>query len=218
MGFREQPFRQFFAVTPYGEEDDQMVLSSPLERPRIMELSTSVATGVDRMSPFEVGDRVVITGEPATHLLSRIGVVTAVKNDPPRSRFTVRLASGTESLFEADDLAIPPAILADVIFDSHICLPRFGEVVSEHRMRFICREFDIYVQLMMSEDDQSLSGQVIADEVAPGLSLVTLLLDSEPYVTTPTDDLGEFNLNQIPTRKATLEVMVPSHRIVAALM
>jgi hypothetical protein len=170
------------------------------------------------MSRFEIGNRVEILAETATDFGSRMGVITAIGTDRFRTYFTVHLAGGAESVFDGSELEIPPIVLADMIFDSHISPAGTRDSASEHRMRFICKEFDIDVRLIEADKDKSLSGRVLANQVTPGLFLITLLFDSEPYATIATDPLGKFRLNRIPSGNTTLEVMVPSYRILATFV
>ena len=183
-----------------------------------MQPSPEGAAGGDSTSRFEMGDRVGILSETATDLGSRMGVVTSIRTDWSRTYFTVRLANGAESVFEGSELEIPPIVFADMILDTHVSPVGLCGSDCERRMRFICGEFDIYVKWMDSSKDMSLSGRIVANDVVPGMSLITLMFDSEPYATTATDALGKFKLDQIPSGKATLEVAVPSCRIVAAFM
>jgi hypothetical protein len=169
----------------------------------------------NEMSSFEIGDRVEIVGKIASDLRSTIGVVTAIVKKPFSTKFTVRLADGMDSVFWDSQLQIPPVLFADMIFDTQASPTGLRGSPSEHHMQFICREVDIYLTLTGAEEHKTLYGQVTASGVALGSSLITLLFDSEPYATTATDSRGEFKLDQIPSGKATLEVVVPSHRIVA---
>jgi hypothetical protein len=199
------------------QTDDLMALSASINTPRGIKPSAG-GSGSDSMSSFEIGDRVEILGENVTDFGSRMGVVTAIRTDSFRTYFKVRLASGAELVFNGSELEIPPTIFADMIFDSHVSAAGSPDSASEHRMRFVCREFDIYVKLMGFNKDKSLSGRIFANDVTPELSLITLLFDSAPFVTTATDTHGKFRLDQIPSGKATLEIMVPSYRIVATFM
>jgi hypothetical protein len=169
------------------------------------------------MSGPQIGDRVAIVGKIDSNLRSSIGVVTAIGREFFGTKVTVRLADGTESVFGDSQVGIPPVIFADMIFDTHVspAPPELRGSTSDHHMRFICREFDVHLRLTGSEENKSLYGQVTANGASPGSCLITLLFDSEPYTTITTDSLGEFKLDRVLAGKAMLEVMVPSHRIVA---
>src|SRR5689334_14453773 len=124
------------------QTDDLVVLAASLDTPRIMKHSSSGA-GSDPMSRFEIGNRVEILAKTATDFGSRMGVITAIGTDQYRTYFTVHLASGAESVFDGSELEIPPILYADMIFDSHISPVGLRDSASEHRMRFICKEYDI---------------------------------------------------------------------------
>ena len=199
------------------QTDDLVVLAASLDTPRIMKHSSRGA-GSDPMSRFEIGNRVQILAKTATDVGSRMGVITAIGTDQFRTYFTVHLASGAESVFDGSELEILPILYADMIFDSHISPVGLPDSASEHRMRFICKEYDIEVKLIGVDKDKNLSGRVLANVGTSELFLITLLLDSEPYATIATDPLGKFRLDQIPSGNATLEVLVPSYRIVATFV
>src|SRR5262245_13774157 len=70
-------------------------------------------------------------------------------------------AAGGDSTSQGSELEIPPIVFADMIFDSHVSPVGVRGSASERRMRFIWREFDIYVKLMDSSKDMSLSGRTV---------------------------------------------------------
>ena len=168
------------------------------------------------LSHFKIGDRVEIVGEITNLSLPKVGVITAAGKACLRSKFTVRLADGTESDFWDSQLHIPPIIFADMIFDTHVSpLPSGarGSMFKRH-LRFISREFDIHMMFIESEKQKRLYGQLTANGVAPESSLITLLSNGEPYATTAASSCGEFEVNQIPFASAALEILIPSRRIV----
>ncbi len=167
------------------------------------------------MSYLEIGDRVEIVGEIAGQFRSKIGVVTTTREVSPRRKFTVRLADGTESDFWDFQLQIPPIIFADMIVDTDVSLvPGLGGSTFTHQMRFISREFDIHLNLTESGNEKSLYGQLTANGIAPESSLITLQFQGEQCVTTATDSCGVFEVHQVPSGNAVLEILVPSRRIV----
>ena len=171
----------------------------------------------NNLGHFKIGDRVEIVGEIANQFLSKVGIITAAGEVFLGSKFTVRLADGTEFDFRDSQLHIPAIIFADMIFDTHVSPVPSGlrGSTSRHHMRFISREFDIHLMLTESDKQKDLHGQFMANDVVPESSLITLLFNGEPYATTSTDSCGEFDLRQIPFGSAVLEILVPSRRIVA---
>ena len=102
------------------------------------------------------------------------------------------------------------------MLDTHVSLaPGLRGSTFARHMRFISREFDIHLKLTGSDEDNSLYGQLTANGTATESSLITLVFHGEPCVTTATDSCGEFEVRQVPFGSVVLEILVPSHRIVA---
>jgi len=173
------------------------------------------------MSNIALGDRVEVVGEIANQFQSKIGVITAVEESVVcGGEFTVRLADGTQAVFQNSQLQILPVVFGDMILDTHVSPVPYGlrggtGAISMRHMRFISREFDIHIKLAGSEEHKNLLGEVSANEDARPPFLITLLFDDKPFASTATDTLGEFNFNHVPSGHAVLEVLVPSRRIVA---
>jgi len=168
------------------------------------------------MSQLEIGDRVEIVDDVAGRFPSKIGVITATREVAFRRKVTVRLADGTESDFSDSQLQTPSTIFADMMLDTHISLaPGLRGSTFARHMRFISREFDIHLKLTGSDEENRLYGQLTANGTATESSLITLVSHGEPCVTTATDSCGEFEVRQVPFGSVVLEILVPSHRIVA---
>ena len=178
------------------------------------------AGGETQMPDIGLGDRVEIVGEGADRFQSKIGVITAVEDKAVSSgKFTVRLADGTEAVFPDSQLQIPPVVFGDMILDTKVSpvlsgVRGYTVPTSMRHMRFISREFDIYVKLAGSQGQKNLLGEVSASERAEQPFLITLLFDDKPFASTTTD-AGEFNFRAVPSGNAMLEVLVPSRRIMA---
>jgi hypothetical protein len=169
------------------------------------------------MSRFRIGDRVEITGELSQKFASRIGIITASEGASSAKNFIVALADGAEFAFSPSQLIIPPPTSADLIFDTRVSPGRKGArgATPGRHLRFVCRDFDIHLKLAASDKENSVIGQITENGRALKASLITLLFGSKPYARTATDALGEFHLHQVRTGSAMLEIMVPSHRILA---
>jgi len=103
-----------------------------------------------------------------------------------------------------------------MIVDTHISLVLgLRGSTSARRMRFISREFDIYLKLTGSGNERNLFGQLSANGIAPESSLMTLLFQGEHCVITVTDSWGGFEVHQVSFGNAVLEILAPSRRIVA---
>src|SRR5260370_131201 len=157
MFFPEERFGHLSeaAITVIAKRDDLMVfvhITQESEKVRDGTFSVRRRRRWNKMSRFDIGDRVKIVGEIASDLRSRIGIVTAIGKGFFRTTFTVHLADGTESAFWDSQLEIPPVIFADMIFDTHVSPPGLRGSTSEQHMRFICREFDIQLTLTGSEE------------------------------------------------------------------
>jgi hypothetical protein len=171
------------------------------------------------MSQFKIGDEVEVIGEMASRVRSRIGVIKGIGHWHSQKNFTVALVDGTESVFLEPQLRIPPVMFADKILDTDISpTPRGlrGSTSGRH-MRFVCREFDVYLKLIASARERRLLGQLLANELAPEISLVTLVVNRERYASSVTDPTGQFKFDKVPSKRAVLEILVSTRRIVAAL-
>ena len=173
------------------------------------------------MSNIALGDRVEVVGEIANQFQSKIGVITAAEESVEcGGKFTVRLADGREAVFRDSQLQILPVVFGDMILDTHVSPVPSGMrggtgATSMRHMRFISREFDIHLKFVGSGERESLLGQITANEVAPQTSLVTLLFNHQPFASTTTGTLGEFDFELVPCGNAMLEILMPSRRIVA---
>jgi len=169
------------------------------------------------MSRFEIGDRIEIVGEVVSQFPSKIGVIIAKEGVYFRGKFIVRLADGKESVFRGSQLQIPPVTFADLILDTHVSPvpPELSGSTPAHHMRFISREFDIHLRLIGSDKGKSLYGQVTASGIASEVCLITMRFSGGPHSTTVTNCSGEFEFHQVLPGSATLEILVPSRRIVA---
>jgi len=179
----------------------------------------AAARGETQMSNIALGDRVEIVGEIANQFQSKIGVITAAEESAVSSgKFTVSLADGTEAVFGDSQLQILPVVFSDMILDTQVSPVPSGMrggtgATSMRHMRFISREFDIHIKLAGSEKEKNLLGEINANQDVQQPFLIRLLFDDKPFASTTTE-LGEFNFNRLPSGNATLEILVPSRRIV----
>jgi len=163
---------------------------------------------------LRIGDRVEIVGDISGHLQSKIG--TVIDTDAG-TNFVVALVDGTESVFLPTQLAVPPAMPADLIFDTRISpVPDMRGGSSGRHLRFVCRDFDIHLKIIGSRHQRTLIGQLTEGGSAPDPALVTLLVGDKPYARTTTDKLGEFQLDQLRDGDALLEILVPSCRMLTS--
>jgi hypothetical protein len=174
------------------------------------------------MSSFSVGDRVQVVGDSATQFSSAIGVITAEEGLDTGRKLIVRLTDETEAVFSEAELSIPPAVFADMIFDSDVSPAARGvrgaiRSTTRRHMRFVCPEFDVHIKLALSGENRNLFGQITAADSIPSTSLVTLFFDTKPYASTITDPLGEFDLRGVRGENALLEIVLPFRRIMVPL-
>ncbi len=169
------------------------------------------------MERFRIGDRVEIVGEVSDRVPLRVGIITSVEGTGFERTFAVTLPDGAESTFSAAQLKIPPAVSADLIFDTVVSPAGEGVrgAATGRHLRFVSRDIDIHLKLAPSQKNNNLIGQITENGAALKTSLVTLFLEGKPYARTATDAVGEFQVHQIRTGNALLELLVPSRRIVA---
>jgi hypothetical protein len=159
---------------------------------------------------FRIGDRVEVVDGGVSREMPRVGTIMGTA---AADNFLVALVDGNESIFSPAQLVVPPPISADLIFDTRISpVSEMRGGSSGRHMRFICRDFDIHLKIMGSQQ-RTLIGQLTQNGSAPDPALVTLLFESKPYARTATDTLGEFQLEQLRDGHALLEILVPSCRM-----
>src|SRR2546426_864898 len=161
------------------------------------------------MERLKIGDRVELTGDTPHDCRSRIGIITAAQptSVPPLEDFVVKLTDGTLATFPGGQLQIPHATTGSMIFDSTVSPvpPRFRGDAGNRHMRFVAREFDVYVKISGPARRDSIFGQVTSQDAAVESFLVTLLVEGEPRETTVTKRMGEFSLSDIPPGHVAFE-------------
>lgn len=175
--------------------------------------------GFYEMSRFGIGDRVEIIGEIAAQFQSKIGVVTGTSAGGSPENVAVQLLDGPEVVVSDSNLNFPKTIFADKIFDSRVSPARYGlrGSSSSRHLRFISRDVDIHLRLSARRQRNDLLGQLSDNGAAPRSCMVTLLFDGKSHATTTTDDLGEFEVRDLPTSNGMIEILLPSHRILLAM-
>jgi hypothetical protein len=172
------------------------------------------------MPRFRLGDRVQLVGDIARFYTCIVGVIIS-NDDYPASvlnQYKVRLANGTEGLFFDFQLHTPPVNIARVIFDS-LLTPKSsgtrGEGSGRH-VHLVGRDIDIHFKIT-GITYKTLLGQVTAGTAVIRQALVTLVVQNEVVATATTDDSGEFTLRDVLTGDVSVEVFVPTRRILASL-
>jgi hypothetical protein len=172
------------------------------------------------MPRFKTGDRVQLVGDIARFYACIVGVVVKGGTYPAAvlNQYTVRLADGTVAAFFDFQLETPPAHAAQTIFDSAASHKTSGTrgTVTGRNMRLLSRGVDIHLKIS-GGTKKTIAGQVTAVTGAMRNALVTVFVGDQTVDSTSTDDTGEFTLSDLPTGDITLEVLIPSRRIVASI-
>jgi hypothetical protein len=170
------------------------------------------------MPRFKIGDHVQLVGDIARFYACGVGTVVEGATDPSAvlNQYTVRLADGTVGAFFDFQLETPPASAAQIIFDSAASQKTAGTRggATGRNMRLLGRGIDIHLKIS-GGSRKTIAGQVIAGTGAMRYALVTVFLADQTGDSTSTDDTGEFKLSDVPPGDITIEVLVPSRRIVA---
>jgi hypothetical protein len=171
------------------------------------------------MSGFNIGDRVELIREIGHYYPSRIGIIASAGKHPVSllREFLVRLADGTKATFSGFQLRTPTATAAHKLLDSAASASTSGMrgSLGGRHLLFAAEGFDIHLKLASSERRKIVVGQLTSETSKWNHALVTLLVQDAPHVTTSTDSFGEFLLEEIPSGNVSIEILVPSYRVVA---
>lgn len=171
------------------------------------------------MARFKVGDRVEVTGEIAQFYPCHVGII--IEADTRLSsvlhQYKVRLADKKENTFFDFQLQMPQAVVARTLFDSAASTKRHGVRGNDHTRHLRMMSGMIDIHLKIDSTKKTIVGQVMSGTSKQRPGLVTLLVDNQPLQTTSTDDLGEFSFRHAPQGDVTIEVFLPSRRILIPL-
>jgi hypothetical protein len=172
------------------------------------------------MPRFKVGDRVQLVGDIARFYACIVGVIVKGGVYPAAvlNQYNVRLADGTVAAFFDFQLQTPPDATAHVIFDSSLASKSSGTrgASAVRQVRFLARDVDIHLKISGS-GKKTVVGQVSVGATAVRNGLVTLLAGDETVDSAVSDDSGEFTLRDVAAGKITMEIFIPSRRIIATL-
>ncbi|HYR90848.1 MAG TPA: hypothetical protein VE422_42695 [Terriglobia bacterium] len=171
------------------------------------------------MSDLNVGDRVELINDIRHRYHSRIGVITAVDHHdvPVLTEFVVKLADGGQASFSGFQLKRPPATTARRLRDSKVSPYMSGlrGTPGDRHMIFGADDFDLHLKVVPMERNNKVLGQLSSHTSVWDFALVTLLVEGAPRETAITDNFGEFILQEVPAGNVSIEVLVPSHCMVA---
>jgi len=172
------------------------------------------------MPRFKLGDRVQLVGDIARFYACIVGVVVKGGTYPSAilNQYTVRLADGTVAVFFDFQLETPPATIAQIIFDSAASQKPSGTrgAAAARNMRLLARGIDIHLKISGGAK-KTIAGQVTTGPSAMRNALVTVFPGDQTVDSASTDDSGEFTLSDVPPGDITIEVLIPSRRIVASI-
>jgi len=133
------------------------------------------------------------------------------------NQYAVRLADGTTATFFDFHLQTPPAVTAHLIFDSSAG-PKGPDTrgVAARQLRLLARNVDIHLSIS-DFPKKTVIGQVTTGAVAAPNALVTLLIAGQARDTISTDAVGEFTLHDVASGEVTIEIVIPSRKILASL-
>jgi len=172
------------------------------------------------MPRFKLGDRVQLVGDIARFYACIVGVVVKGGTYPSAilNQYTVRLADGTVAAFFDFQLETPPAGTAQIVFDSAASHETSGTrgAATARNIRLLGRGIDIHLKIS-GGTKKTIAGQVTSGTSVMRNALVSVVLEDQTVDSTSTDDTGEFTLGDVPPGDITIEVLMPSRRIVAAI-
>jgi hypothetical protein len=172
------------------------------------------------MARFKPGDRVQLIGDIAHFYKCVIGVVLDSEENPSSilKTYLVRLADQTVNMFFDFQLNIPPAIAAQVVFDSQRPTKQLasrGTIDARHIVA-AAGEVEVHIRIAGTAGVWSIIGQATVGKVT-STAIGTLLVDQQVMASEPADADGEFKFRDVPASPIALEIFVPGRRIVAAL-
>jgi hypothetical protein len=133
------------------------------------------------------------------------------------NQYAVRLADGTTATFFDFQLQTPPTVTARLIFDSSAAPKVAGtRGASVRQLRLLARNVDIHLRISDSPK-KTVIGQITTGATAVRNALVTLLIGGQSSDSTSTDQAGEFMLRDLASGEVTIEIVIPSRKILASL-
>src|SRR5207248_10365150 len=128
------------------------------------------------------------------------------------------LAAGTTATFFDFHLQMPPAVTAHLIFDSSAG-PKGVDTrgTGARQLRLLARNLDIHLRISDSPK-KTVIGQITTGAAAVRNALVTLLIGGQGRDFTSTDQAGEFTLRDVASGEVTIEIVIPSRKILASLI
>jgi hypothetical protein len=175
----------------------------------------------EAMARFKLGDRVEVSGEVARCYTCPIGVVTDIQRLPTCDEFTLRLANGHIASFVDFQLRKPPAMTAQLLFDSSQSAKSpglRGGTNTERHLRFGALDRDIHLKISASDGNIRFLGEVTSPAYSDQCSLVTWRRANGIEETISTNTHGEFQFNNLTAGIVQLEVFEPSLRIVISFL
>jgi hypothetical protein len=137
------------------------------------------------------------------------------------NQYAVRLADGTTATFFDFQLQTPPTVTAHLIFDSSSAPKAAGtRGAAVRQLRLLARNVDIHLRISDSpqEKKKTVIGQITAGATVVRNALVTLLIGGQSLDSTSTDQAGEFTLSDVASGEVTIEIVIPSRKILASLI
>ena len=133
------------------------------------------------------------------------------------NQYTVRLADGNLATFFDFQLQAPPAVIAHLIFDSSAAPMGAGtHGAAVRQLRLLARNVDIHLRIWDSPT-KTVIGQITIGATAVRNALVTLLIGGQAGDTISTDEAGGFTLPDVAPGEVTIEIVIPSRKILASL-
>ena len=110
-----------------------------------------------------------------------------------------------------------PSSTAHIIFDSSLSLLPSGVrgMVQDRHLLFVGPDLDIHVKIAQADRHKEIYGQVITHSQKEEPATVLLLSCEAPQEMSP-GPFGEFNFDEVPSGSISLEIVLPSRRVVAA--
>ena len=171
------------------------------------------------MPRFRIGDRVQVVGDIARFYACPVGIIVQGESDTASvlNQHTVRLADGTAATFFDFQLQTPPAVTAHLIFDSSTAPKGAGtRGAAVRQLRLLARNVDIHLRISDSPK-RTVVGQITTGATVVRYALVTLLIGGQAVETASTDEAGEFILRDVASGEVTIEIVIPSRKILASL-
>ena len=109
------------------------------------------------------------------------------------------------------------ATTAHIIFDSSLSLLPSGVrgICQDRHLLFVGPDLDIHVKIAQADRQKEIYGQVITHGPKEEPTTILLLSGEAPQEMTP-GPFGEFIFDEVPSGGVSLEIVLPSGRVVAA--